>query len=128
VADAGLILEAKFAEAQQVLGMTINYQKQFKELADRMASEPIAVWALETRVLPHLWTIDEDMGKVARAKGAHDRASARRLRGRGLAGTPPATVRARSGPRSTPSSSTSNTAAATPAGPAKSTGPLRTRH
>ena len=31
-------LQAKFAEARQVLGMTINYQKQFKELADRMAS------------------------------------------------------------------------------------------
>jgi len=47
--------------------MTINYQKQFKELADRMAAEPIAVWALERRVLAHLWTVDEDMGKVARA-------------------------------------------------------------
>jgi phage/plasmid-like protein (TIGR03299 family) len=60
-------LQAKFAEARQVLGMTINYQKQFKELADRMAREPIAEWALERRVLRHLWTIDEDLGKVARA-------------------------------------------------------------
>ena len=60
-------LQAKFAEARQVLGMTINYQKQFKELADRMASEPIAHWALERRVLRHLWTIDEELGKVARA-------------------------------------------------------------
>ncbi len=60
-------LEAKFADARQVLGMTINYQKQFKELADRMGSEPIAEWALERRVLRHLWTIDEDLGKVARA-------------------------------------------------------------
>jgi phage/plasmid-like protein (TIGR03299 family) len=60
-------LEAKFAEARQVLGMTINYQNQFKELADRMATEPIAEWALERRVLRHLWTIDEDRGKVARA-------------------------------------------------------------
>jgi phage/plasmid-like protein (TIGR03299 family) len=59
-------LQAKFAEARQVLGMTVNYQQQFKELADRMASEPIAEWALERRVLRHLWTIDEDMGKVAR--------------------------------------------------------------
>ena len=47
--------------------MTINHQKQFKEPADRMASEPIAEWALERRVLRHLWTIDGDMGKVARA-------------------------------------------------------------
>ena len=60
-------LQTKFAEARQVLGMTINYQKQFKELADRMACEPIAERALERRVLRHLWTIDEDLGKVARA-------------------------------------------------------------
>jgi len=60
-------LQAKFAEARHVLGMTINYQKQFKELADRMAAEPIAEWALERRVLRHLWTIDQDVGKVARA-------------------------------------------------------------
>src|SRR5437763_4615762 len=59
-------LQAKFAEARHVLGMTINYEKQFKELADRMASEPIAEWALERRVLRHLWTIDEGLGKVAR--------------------------------------------------------------
>jgi hypothetical protein len=32
-----------------------------------MATEPIAGWALERRVLRHLWTIDEEMGKVARA-------------------------------------------------------------
>ena len=60
-------LQAKFAEARQVLRMTINYQTQLKELADRMASEPITEWALERRVLRHLWTIDEDTGKVARA-------------------------------------------------------------
>ena len=35
-------LQAKFAEARQVLGMTINYQKQFKVLADRLALEPIS--------------------------------------------------------------------------------------
>jgi Domain of unknown function (DUF932) len=60
-------LQAKFAEARQVLGMTISNQRQFKGLADRMARERIAEWALERRVLRHLWTIDEDMGKVARA-------------------------------------------------------------
>jgi phage/plasmid-like protein (TIGR03299 family) len=60
-------LQAKFAEARQVLGMTINYQKQFKELAERLAREPIAEWLLEQRVLRHLWKIEEDLGKVARA-------------------------------------------------------------
>jgi phage/plasmid-like protein (TIGR03299 family) len=60
-------LQTKFAEARQVLGMTINYQTQFKALADRMVTEPIAEWALERRVLRHLWAIDEEMGKVARA-------------------------------------------------------------
>jgi Domain of unknown function (DUF932) len=80
-------LQAKFAEARQVLGMTINYQKQFKELADRMAAEPIATWTLERRVLRNLWTIDEDMGKVARAN--RERTIERGLsifRGRGRVG------------------------------------------
>jgi phage/plasmid-like protein (TIGR03299 family) len=60
-------LQAKFAEARQVLGMTINYQREFKALADRIAGEPIPVWAMERRVLRHLWTVDEDLGPVARA-------------------------------------------------------------
>jgi phage/plasmid-like protein (TIGR03299 family) len=80
-------LQAKFAEARQVFGMTVNYQKQFKELADRMATEPIAEWALERRVLRHLWTVDEDMGKVARAN--RERTIERVLanfRGKGAAG------------------------------------------
>jgi hypothetical protein len=47
--------------------MIISYEKQFKELADRMASEPITERALERRVLRHLWTVDEDTDKVARA-------------------------------------------------------------
>src|SRR5205085_3578951 len=59
-------LQAKFAEARQVLGMTIDYQRQFKELADRLALQPITELALERRVLRHLWTINEGMGKVAR--------------------------------------------------------------
>jgi Domain of unknown function (DUF932) len=80
-------LQAKFAEARQVLGMTINYQQQFKELADRMAMEPVADRALEHRVLRHLWTIDEDMGKAARAN--RERTIERVLanfRGQGAAG------------------------------------------
>ncbi len=35
-------LQTKFAEARHVLGMTIDYQKQFKTLADRLAREPIS--------------------------------------------------------------------------------------
>ena len=80
-------LQAKFAEARHVLGMTINYQKQFKELADRMASEPIAEWALERRVLRHLWTIDEDMGKLARQNRERTIENVMAIfRGRGAAG------------------------------------------
>ena len=60
-------LQTKFGEARQVLGMAINYQKQFKELTDRMAREPITAPALHHRLLRNLWTIDEELGKVARA-------------------------------------------------------------
>ncbi len=59
-------LQTKFTEARRVLGMTINYQRQFKELADRLAREPITAQRLESSVLRHLWTIDEDTGKRAR--------------------------------------------------------------
>ena len=59
-------LQTKFAEARQVLGMTIDYQKQSKELADRLALQPISHGALEHRVLRHLWVIDEDTGRRAR--------------------------------------------------------------
>jgi phage/plasmid-like protein (TIGR03299 family) len=80
-------LQAKFAEARHVLGMTINYQQQFKDLADRLALEPISEPTLERGVLRHLWTIDEEMGKVARAN--RERTIEHVLdtfRGRGLAG------------------------------------------
>jgi hypothetical protein len=52
-----------------------------------MAREPITEWALERNVLRHLWVIDEDMGKVARAN--RERAIEHVLsifRGRGVAG------------------------------------------
>jgi hypothetical protein len=70
-------LQAKFAEARQVLGMTIDYQQQFKVLADR----------LERSVLAHLWVIDEDTGNLARAN--RERSIERVLamfRGNGIAG------------------------------------------
>jgi Domain of unknown function (DUF932) len=60
-------LQAKFSEARQVLGMTINYQRQFKVLADRLAVKSIGERALEHDVLRRLWPIDEDMGKLARS-------------------------------------------------------------
>ena len=51
-----------------MLGMTIvDYQKQFKALADRLALEPLSQAALEDRVLRHLWVIGEDTGARARA-------------------------------------------------------------
>ncbi len=80
-------LQTKFAEARMVLGMTINYEKQFKALADRLALEPISEAALERRVLRHLWTIDDDTGPRARANC--ERAIQRVLaifRGRGAVG------------------------------------------
>ncbi len=73
-------LQTKFAEARQVLGMTIDYEKQFKALADRLALEPITETALERRVLRHLWVIDEDTGPARpRQPRAGDRARARHL-------------------------------------------------
>jgi len=80
-------LQTKFAEARQVLGMTIDYQQQFKALADRLALEPISPASLEHRVLRHLWVIDDDIG--ARARANRERAIERVLaifRGRGGAG------------------------------------------
>jgi hypothetical protein len=67
--------------------MPINYQRQFTELGDRMAAETIAEWALERRVLRHLWAIDEDLGKVARANRERTIESVIAIfRGRGAAG------------------------------------------
>jgi phage/plasmid-like protein (TIGR03299 family) len=80
-------LQTKFAEARQVLGMTIDYEQQFKALADRLALEPITEPALERRVLRHLWVIDEDTG--ARARANRERAIEHVLaifRGRGAQG------------------------------------------
>ena len=52
-----------------------------------MANEPIAEWALERRVLRHLWTIDEDMGKIARANRERTiEGCSPNFRGQGVAG------------------------------------------
>jgi phage/plasmid-like protein (TIGR03299 family) len=80
-------LQAKFAEARNVLGMTIDYRKQFKELADRLALQPISAHALERSVLRHIWTADEEMGKVARSNRERAIESVVAIfRGRGSAG------------------------------------------
>jgi phage/plasmid-like protein (TIGR03299 family) len=80
-------LQAKFAEARQVLGMTINYEKQFKELADRLASERISAGTLERRVLRHLWVIDDDLGRRARENRERTIENVLAIfRGRGTAG------------------------------------------
>ena len=47
-------LQAKFADARQVLGMALNYQRQFKQLADRLALEPITEYRVEHGVLRYL--------------------------------------------------------------------------
>jgi phage/plasmid-like protein (TIGR03299 family) len=80
-------LQTKLAEARQVLGMTVDYQTQFKALADQLALERISPTALEHRVLRHLWVIDDETGAQARAN--RERAIERVLaiyRGRGAAG------------------------------------------
>jgi phage/plasmid-like protein (TIGR03299 family) len=80
-------LQNKLAEARKVLGLTIDYEKQFKALADRLALEPISATALERRVLRHLCVIDDDTGKIAR--GNRERAIEHVLaivRGRGTEG------------------------------------------
>ena len=73
-------LQNKLAEARKVLGLTIDYEKQFKALADRLALEPISDTALERRVLRHLWIIDDDTGEDRSGQPrASDRACARHL-------------------------------------------------
>jgi hypothetical protein len=67
--------------------MTIDYEKQFKLLADRLAQEPLRGRALERRVLRHLWVIDDDLRERARAH--RERAIEHVLaifRGRGVGG------------------------------------------
>ena len=72
-------LSMKFAEARRVLGMTIDYEKQFKAVADALALQSISVAALERRVLRQLWVIDDDTGARARANRVRDRTSAGEL-------------------------------------------------
>ncbi len=121
-------LQAKFAEARQVLGMTINYQKQFKELADRMAREPIAERALERGCCAtcgrstRTWARSPGPIASARSRGCSPSSGAE-----ARPATPPATALARSGLLSTRSPSNSTTGAGTRAGPTRSSARSRTQ-
>jgi phage/plasmid-like protein (TIGR03299 family) len=93
-------LQAKFAEARQVLGMTIDYQKQFKELADRLACEPISERTLERGVLRHLWvTASRWARSPAQTASGRSKACSRSSAAKVLPVTPSATARAPSGSR-----------------------------
>ncbi len=120
-------LQAKFAEARQVLGMTIDYQAQFKELADQLAREPITPQRLERSVLRHLWVIDDD---TAGSPGATaSRRSPRCLTflpGAASPATRRATAPAANGSRGTRSPSSSTTAGGTPPAPTRCSAPSRT--
>jgi hypothetical protein len=50
--------------------MTINYEQQFKGLADQLALEPISAGQFERNVLKHLFVIDDEIGKIARRNRA----------------------------------------------------------
>jgi phage/plasmid-like protein (TIGR03299 family) len=58
-------LQTKFAEAREVLGMTINYSQQFKVLADKLALQRMSAGRFERDVLRPLFPVDGEMGKVA---------------------------------------------------------------
>lgn len=67
--------------------MTINYERQFKALADRLALESISETHSSAACLRHLWVIDEETRPRARAN--RERAIEQVLsifRGRGEAG------------------------------------------
>jgi phage/plasmid-like protein (TIGR03299 family) len=80
-------LALKFDEARQVIGMTLNWARRFKELGDRLAREPISTQRLERSVLEPLFAVQEGMGKVARANRQRAKGDVLDLfRGRGPAG------------------------------------------
>ena len=59
-------LQLKFAEARQVMGMTVDWPRRFKELGDRLAGERMTPWRFERSVLDQLFPVEDDMGKRAR--------------------------------------------------------------
>ena len=80
-------LQLKFAEARQVMGMTIDWGRRFKQLGDRLAQEPITPWRFERSVLDKLFPVEDDMGKRARDNRARAKAAVLDIfRGQGPAG------------------------------------------
>lgn len=59
-------LQLKFAEARQVMGMTLDWGARFKALGDRLARERITVWRFERSVLDRLFAVEDEMGLRAR--------------------------------------------------------------
>ena len=60
-------LQAKFDEARNVMGISINYAEQFKVLGDRMAQEPLSVNRFDRKVVKPLVGLDkpDELGKRA---------------------------------------------------------------
>jgi phage/plasmid-like protein (TIGR03299 family) len=80
-------LQVKFAEARDVMGMTLDYAKQFKLLGDRLASQRITARRFERSVLAPLFRVEQGMGPRARAHRAQATAAVLDIfRGRGPEG------------------------------------------
>ena len=60
-------LDVKYAEARNVLDLAINYEKQFVEVGNRLASEKFSQQAFEDKVLDRLFVVEEDTGTRATA-------------------------------------------------------------
>ena len=59
-------LEVKYAEARNVLDLAINYEKQFKEVGDKLAQTPFSQNDLEKKAPDTLFVIDDETGPRAR--------------------------------------------------------------
>jgi phage/plasmid-like protein (TIGR03299 family) len=80
-------LRLKFAEASQVMDMTLDYAVQFKLLGDRLAREKLTPWRFERSVLERLFAVEDDMGRRARDNRSQAKLAVVDLfRGRGPAG------------------------------------------
>ncbi len=60
-------LDVKYAEARNVLDLAINYEKQFVEVGNRLASEKFSQQSFEDKVLDRLFAVEEDTGARATA-------------------------------------------------------------
>lgn len=67
-------LTAKYEEARQVMNLTVNYEKQFKVVGDKLAAERFTSRQFE-KTLKQIFPESDDMGKVAK----NNRVKAREL-------------------------------------------------